>query len=309
MTLAGSGVAVLMTLAVAGSASPSHTGWTAPLPSSASQLPASASSHIVVIAMGTSRYGHVIGRDAPYITALARRYALATKFYAVSHPSLPNYLALTSGSTFGIRSDCIACHFKATNIVDELEAAGLSWKAYAEDMPSVCYGGTATNGYLKRHEPFLHYDDITNDKIRCSRVVPASQLAEDLLGDQLPTFAWIFPNLCHRMDTCGVDVSDRYLARLVPLLLRQLGPHGVLFLTWGEGVSKLGCCTNSAGGRVPMIVAGPDVRGAARSAIPYNHYSILRTISDALRLAPLGEAACTCTKPLDALFSRPPRLR
>jgi phosphatidylinositol-3-phosphatase len=298
-----------MALAVAGSASSSHTGWTPPVPSSATELPASASSHVVVIAMGTSRFGHVIGPDAPYITALAHRYAIATKFYAVSHPSLPNYLALTSGSTFGIRSDCTSCHFKATNIVDALESAGLSWKAYAEGMPSVCYKGTAGNGYAKRYEPFLYYDDIANDKARCSRVVPASQLAEDLLSDQLPTFAWISPNLCHRMDSCGVDASDRYLARLVPLLLRQLGPRGVLFLTWAEGMSKLGCCTTSAGGRVPTIVAGPDVRAAARSAIPYNHYSILRTISDALRLAPLGEAACPCTKPLNALFSRPPRLR
>ena len=71
----------------------------------------------------------VIGSGAaPYINSLAASYGLATNYYAASHPSLPNYLALTAGSTFGITSDCTTCFVNATNIADQIEASGRSWR-------------------------------------------------------------------------------------------------------------------------------------------------------------------------------------
>src|SRR2546426_6988575 len=106
---------------------------------SASSSPAA---HIVVILMENKEYTQVIGSsDAPYLNGLAKRKVLLTKEYAISHPSLPNYLTLTGGSTFGITSDCTDCNVKGRNIVDQLEANGISWKAYMQSMPSPCYKG------------------------------------------------------------------------------------------------------------------------------------------------------------------------
>ena len=100
------------------------------------RLPAGQRSHLIEIVMENAEYGEVIGSSAaPYINGLTRRYGLATDGYAITHPSLPNYIALSSGTTGGIESDCTSCSVRATNIVDQLEAAGISWKAYLEDMP------------------------------------------------------------------------------------------------------------------------------------------------------------------------------
>jgi hypothetical protein len=300
-------VAVLVLAFVAAGCGSSQADHRAPsLPASNS---ASKSSHLVVIVMENKEYGDVIGSSAaPYINGLSRKYALATNFYGVSHPSLPNYLALTGGSTFGISSDCNSCHVRGKNLVDELESGGVSWKAYMEGMPTRCYKAASADGYAKHHDPFVYYDNIARNRRRCSKIVPYPQLARDVHRGRLPTFVWISPNLCHDTHDCSVETGDRFLARLVPALLRELGPHGVLFLTWDEGSSDRGCCTSAAGGHIPTIVAGPEVRRGARSSVPYDHYSILRTISDSLHLAPLRQAACPCTKPLDALFSRRPTL-
>ena len=91
----------------------------------------SSSSHVVVIVMENKEEQDVVGtKDAPYLTGLARRYASVSRSYGVRHPSLPNYIALTSGSTHGITNDCEDCHVDARNIVDQLEAKHISWKAY-----------------------------------------------------------------------------------------------------------------------------------------------------------------------------------
>src|SRR5579884_375824 len=117
--------------------------------------------HIALIVMENKSYGSVIGSPAaPFITGLATRYASASAMYAVSHPSLPNYLALTGGSTFGISSDCTGCSVRATSLVDQLQAAGISWKAYMEGLPHACYTGADTGEYAKRHDPFAYYTDI-----------------------------------------------------------------------------------------------------------------------------------------------------
>ena len=267
-------------------------------------------SRVVVIVMENREYGRIVGsKKAPYLNSLIRDGGLATRFYGTRHPSLPNYIALTSGSTFTIQSDCKHCHIKATNIVDQLEGAGISWKAYLEDMPTDCYGGTAAGDYAKKHNPFAYYDTITANPARCHRVVPATDLAGDLRTGRLPQFVWITPNLCNDMHDCRIATGDRYLSRLVPPLRRALGPHGFIALTWDEGSSDAGCCRYAVGGHIATILVGPDVRAGARSARPADHYSLLRTIDEAFGLPPLRRAGCACSPPLDDLFARPPRAR
>jgi phosphatidylinositol-3-phosphatase len=266
-------------------------------------------SHVVIVVMENREFSDVVGSSAaPYVNALARRYALATS-YAITHPSLPNYLALTAGSTFGVTSDCTDCHVGARNLVDELEAAHLSWKAYMDGMPRRCFKGPAAGRYAKKHNPFIYYDDVSRNPRRCSRIVPGRELGPDLRAGRLPTFVWVTPDLCEDTHDCSVATGDQYLRRLVPAVLRALGPHGVLLVTWDEGSSDAGCCGGTAtGGRIATVIAGPDVRRGARPGAAYTHYSTLRTIEEFLGLPLLRGAGSPLTRSLGDAFVRRPRL-
>jgi phosphatidylinositol-3-phosphatase len=260
-------------------------------------------SHVAVVVMENQEYGSIIGnRAAPYVNHLADTAALATASYAVSHPSLPNYLSLTGGSTFAIDSDCTDCHIAARNLVDQLEAAHISWKAYMQGMPSPCFTGASSGLYAKKHDPFIYYDDIRLNPSRCAHVVPAAQLDSDLAAGAMPRFSWITPNLCNDMHDCGVATGDRYLAALLPRLIASVGRHGAVFVTWDEGISDAGCCGLAAGGHIATVAAGGGVLPHARPAVRYDHYSLLRTIEDAWRLPELGYAGCSCTPPMSALL-------
>ena len=272
-------------------------------------IPRSQRSHVVVVMMENAEYGEVIGSSAaPYVNSLARRYGLMTQSYAIQHPSLPNYLALTSGSTHGIGSDCTSCAVSATNIVDQLEGARITWGAYLEDTPSPCFAGARSRGYAKKHNPFAYYTDIVRSPQRCRRLKGFAQLARDLRADRLPTYAWVSPNLCDDGHDCGLATADRFLARTVPALLRGLGPQGFLVLQWDEGTSDRGCCGVAAGGHVATIVAGPQVRRGGRSALPIDQYGVLASIERALGLTALGDAADPRSGRLTGLFARAPRL-
>jgi hypothetical protein len=203
-----------------------------------------------------------------------------------------------------VRSDCTTCHFPARNLVDQLEAAHISWKAYMDGMPHRCFAGASSGAYAKRHDPFLYYDDVYRNPARCARVVPGSQLGPDLRTGRLPTFAWVTPDSCEDTHDCSIATGDRYLRRLVPALLRGLGPHGYLVITWDEGTTGAGCCSpRAAGGHVPTLLAGPDVRRGARLTAPYTHYSLLRTVESSLGLGGRGAARLPQTRPLAAGFT------
>src|SRR5206468_1074252 len=120
--------------------------------------------HVVVVMFENHGYSDIVGNgDAPTFNSLATGYAQMTNYDAVAHPSLPNYLAIVSGSTQGIKKDCTKCVVKAKNLADSLDKAHKTWKTYAENLPSagatgVSYGGV--NGYVKRHDPFMYFKDI-----------------------------------------------------------------------------------------------------------------------------------------------------
>jgi hypothetical protein len=298
---------VLAALAVGACGAASESGSVAsPRPGA---VRASRSSHVVVLVMENKSYGQVIGnRGAPYTNRLAGRYGLATASYGIRHPSLPNYLALTGGSTFGITDDCTDCHVGARNIVDQLEGAHRSWAGYMEGLPKPCFLGAGSGRYAKKHDPFAYYDDIAGNPARCGHIVPASLLSGDLRQGRLPDYAFVAPDLCHDTHDCDVRTGDRYLASVVPGVLKALGPHGFLVLTYDEGESSGGCCKDAHGGRVVTIVAGPDVRRGARLRSPVDHYGTLRTIEQAFGLPPVGRAACACSGTLNGLFRRRPHV-
>ena len=263
-------------------------------------------SRVVIIVLENKEYEVIIGRSdrAPYLNALADRYALATQFYGITHPSLPNYIAMTSGGTNGITSNCTDCHTSATNIVTQMERAGISWKGYMENLPEPCSNvAESSDGlYAKKHNPFMYYDDILNNPSRCNKVVPLTQLDTDIKNGTLPAFVYVTPNMCHDMHDCKVSEGDAWMSQFVPKMLNTLGPRGVLFVTFDEGNSNAGCCRYASGGRIATIVAGPAARTHTRSSVHMSLYSLLRTIEDSWRLPRLGHAACSCTADMRTLL-------
>jgi phosphatidylinositol-3-phosphatase len=294
---------LLACAAIAGCGSAASPGAPLELPSTPAQISRSARSHFVVIVLENRELGEVIGSgSAPYINALAHRGVLATDYHAIAHPSLPNYIALLAGDPLGISSDCTECQASGATVVDQLERARFGWRAYMEDMPAPCYAGASAGGYAKKHDPFMYFSQIAGNPARCVRIVPLTRLAGELRRGGLPAFAWITPNLCDDGHDCANATADHFLAHLVPYLLRGLGPHGVLAVVWDEGTTNSGCCNLAAGGRVPLILAGPQVRAGYRLTTPADHYSLLRLIEDSFGLPRLRGAACPCTPSLNAAF-------
>jgi phosphatidylinositol-3-phosphatase len=256
--------------------------------------------HIFILLMENQESGDVIGNaSAPYINRLAHQYGMAARYYGISHPSLPNYLELLGGSTFGISSDCTDCFVNAVNLVDQVERAHKSWKAYMEGMPSPCFVGDAGD-YAQRHNPFIYFDDIRTNPTRCANIVPLGALN----ANALPDLVWITPNLCHDMHDCDVSTGDRWLQGFLPRILNSAAwPGSALFLLWDEGSSDAGCCQVAQGGHIPMLMLSSPGKPGYVSQVEYDHASVLRTIEDAWGLGRLRDAACACTNALSDLFA------
>jgi phosphatidylinositol-3-phosphatase len=243
--------------------------------------------HVVVVVFENKESSQVAGSSsAPTFNALAHRYAAMTNYDAVAHPSLPNYLALVSGSTQGITSDCTDCIVPARSLADTLAAAGKTWKTYAEGLPHPGFTGGSAGSYAKKHDPFLYFRRVVDSRALRNRVVPFTQLAHDLARRQLPDFSLVVPNLCNDMHDCSVATGDIWLKReVVPLLRSPELRGGVVFVVFDEGTSDTG-----GGGRIEALALGPTVRPGSRFAKATNHYGLLRTIEDAWKLPRLGHS-------------------
>jgi phosphatidylinositol-3-phosphatase len=239
----------------------------------------------LVIVFENKEATNVLGNPAaPTFNSYARRFARLTRYYGVTHPSLPNYLALVSGSTHGVTSDCTDCFVSAESLADTLEAAGRSWKTYAEGLPSPGFLGAASGRYAKKHNPFVYFRDVVGSPARLARIVPLPELAVDVRNRTVPHFALVVPDLCNSMHDCAVAIGDAWLGRVVPPLLRLR--KTVVFLLFDEGTSNA-----RRGGHIAALVLGTAVRRGARFDAVTNHYGVLRTIEDAWRLPRLGESA------------------
>ena len=174
--------------------------------------PVPAFAHVVVIVFENKESTSVLGnRAAPTFNSYGRRYAKLTRYYGVTHPSLPNYLALVSGSTQGVTITCTSCSFDAKSLADTVEASGRTWKTYAEGLPGPGFLGAFNGRYAKKHNPFAYFRGIAEDPARRARLVPLSQLGPDARAGALPSFALVVPDLCHSMHDCSVAVGDAWL--------------------------------------------------------------------------------------------------
>jgi phosphatidylinositol-3-phosphatase len=244
----------------------------------AAPRPVPAFGHVVVVVLENKARDAVLGnRTAPAFNGFARRGAVLSDYRGVAHPSLPNYLALVSGSTHGVTTDCTSCTVEAPNLAGTLEAKGLTWKAYAEGLPRPGWTGPSAGRYAKKHVPFLYFRDVLARPRLRRNVVPLAQLSPR----RLPAFALVVPNLCHDMHDCPVSVGDAWLRRIMPPLLHV--PRTVVFVVFDEAYV--------AGNGVPALALGPLVRPRSHFRTAMTHYGLLRTIEDGLGLPRLGRSA------------------
>jgi phospholipase C len=230
-------------------------------------------SHVFVIVMENRSADQAMAGG--YTSQLARQYATASNYHGVTHPSLPNYLAMTSGSTWGIRDDGFHS-LPAGGLGAQLTNAGVTWRAYMEGMSNGCFNSGYP--YALKHNPFAYYG------AKCpSQVVPFTSFARDMKGD-VPRFVWITPGLCNDGHDCSTSTANTWLARTVPTILATDAwkQNGVLFLTWDEG-------EDSANSVLTIVIRPNPLTHTSKRA--YNHYNLLATIEDELGLKRLGAAA------------------
>lgn len=234
-------------------------------------------SHVVVVVFENHEESSVdTGNQAPSFERYAGRYVDLARYTAVTHPSLPNYLALVSGSTQGVTNDCTSCGPWSPSIGSLLTRAGRSWGSYAEGYPS-------SPLFAKTHMPFLYF------KGDASHVHPLSRLDDR----HLPAYSFIAPNLCHDAHSCPLSSANTFLKHWLPPLLRV--PRTAVFVLFDEGTTAIG-----GGGRIEAFVAGPAVKRHVVVRRSVNHYTVLRTIEDLFALPHLG--ASQNARPLTGIW-------
>jgi hypothetical protein len=242
--------------------------------------------HVVWIWMENKPYGSVMGQpSAPYENDLAKQCGLATNYHGITHPSLPNYLAATGGSTFGVTDDASpsAHPIGAESIFGQLMGAAGSWRSYQESMPRNC-DPSPSGVYAVKHNPAAYFTAI---RAACATFDLALEgnLERDIEAGALSSFSFVTPNLCNDTHDCSVRTGDAWLATWIPRIVG--GPNyragnTLIVLTWDEGVGS--------GSLIPTIVVAQSVPAGARSAVRFDHYSLLRTTEELLGLPALGAA-------------------
>ncbi len=257
--------------------------------------------HVFVIVM--ENLGDAAALGVPKYAALAAKYASASDMYGSSHPSLPNYLALTGGSTFGISSDCLTCYVNADNLGAQLSAKHVTWGDYSESVGSSCYLGTSYGEYAAKHNPFRYYDDIRSSTSLCGHLHPLTTLT-GLLGKSasaVPAFSFITPNLCDDGHDCSPSVASAWLTTFLGKLTGSAAyrDHGLVIVTWDEAsdsdtssISPSGKVSASGGGgHVLTLFAAPGVPRGTVVHAPLDHEALLATIEKDFGLPYLGGAA------------------
>jgi hypothetical protein len=236
--------------------------------------------HVVWVVMENHSYTQIIGSpSAPYINSLASQCGVPLRYYALSHPSLPNYLGMTSGQLFGIQDDNPpSSHpLNAASIFGQL--GGSSWRSLQESMPGNCNLGSS-GLYAVKHNPAAYYTPIRS---ACASLDVPLGATPDISA----RFTFVTPNLCSDMHDCSIQTGDNWLAGFLPKILNSAtyaAGATAVFVTWDED--------EDGSWRVPTLVIAPTVPAGLRPNTIFNHYSLLRTTEEMLGL-PCLAGACT----------------
>lgn len=246
--------------------------------------------HVIVVVMENKSYTSV--RTQPYMASLIARGAELQLYFAVAHPSQPNYLVLWSGSTQGVTNDnCpptgwVSPGYTTENFGHALEAAGKTWQTFAEDLPApgspICVSGL----YVRRHCVWSYWANLDHNNERPFTDLPFAET----LGP-MPNLAFVIPNQCNNTHNsgCTIAMGDAWLANNVPAMINAVGPNGCVIVTWDED-------DNSAGNHIECVFVGPRVKsGYSEASVGYNHYDLGKTICTALGITPFAGLAAGTT--------------
>ncbi len=262
--------------------SPSPTPAPSPSPTPTSVVPHS--SHVVLVIEENHTFAQVLS-SMPWLTSMGSKYAFALDYKADEPGSMLDYLWLSSGSgehAFGCQGWGCPQPITDDNIFRELSHVGVSWKVYAEGLPSTGWMGGDTGAYVVRHNPAKWYSDVINSPALQQNMVPFTQFAKDLGANQLPAYSIIIPDVTHDAHDGTLPQADSWLQTNVAPLLNQAyfqpGGDGLMIVTFDECDAAIGACNQ----QIYTAVIGPKVKPGFQSALPYRHENALRTILDAL---------------------------
>jgi phosphatidylinositol-3-phosphatase len=272
------------------SATPTPTPGPSPSPT---PTPVPAADHVFLILLENHGFSQVIGSAAmPYLNSLASQHALATNYFANTHPSIGNYFMLTTGN-IETNDDAFAGTVTSDSIPRAFAAAGKTWKAYMESLPSTGYTGGDVYPYFKHHNPFAYMADVLGSSAELANLAPYTQLAADLGAGTLPSFAFIAPNAeddahdCPTggsacLDTDKLTAADNWLKNNIdPLIKSPALANSVFIIVFDESDVD----PANGGGKVAMVMAGSHVKAGFQSTTLYQHQSTLRLVLDLLRVA------------------------
>ena len=213
--------------------------------------PPASSAHVVVVVEENHSYSQVIGNSAmPYLNGLASQYGLATQYYGDVHPSIGNYLMLTTGVPETI-DDSFSGTISDDNIVRELLKANKNWRSYAESLPSAGYVGGDVYPYLRHHNPFTYLTDV-NGTSQANNLVPFSQFASDLSAGSLPDYSFVVPNALNDAHDGTLQAADQWPQSNIDPLIKSstFQKNGLLVIVFDESVMS---DVSHGGGHVAMV--------------------------------------------------------
>jgi hypothetical protein len=242
--------------------------------------PAPASAHVVVVVEENHSYSQVIGNAAmPYLNGLASQYALATQYYGDVHPSIGNYLMLTTGIPETI-DDSFSGTISDDNVVRELVKANKTWHSYAESLPNAGYVGGDVYPYLRHHNPFTYLSDVKGST-QANNIVPFTQFSADVAAGTLPDYSFVVPNALNDAHDGSLAQADQWLQTNIDPLIKSsdFQQNGLLLIVFDESVMT---DVAHGGGHVAMVVVGPKVKKGFQSTTVYQHQSTLRLVLSTL---------------------------
>lgn len=222
----------------------------------------------------------------PFLDSLAKYYAYSANYTSNAGGSMLDYLWLSSGSAesaFGCQGWGCPSTITDDNIFRELTKAGVTWKVYAQSLPSVGYLNDNAAPYVKRHNPAVWYSDVVNSTEMQQNVVPFSQFATDMAAGKLPNYSIIVPDVNNDAHNGTPAEADTFLWSQVQPVFKQpmfnAGGNALMFITFDEcgNGTDAGC-----GAHVLTTVIGPNVKKGYVSQTAYSHSNTLRTIMEAL---------------------------
>jgi len=231
--------------------------------------------YLAIVVEENHSFEDVIGnKDVPYFNSLSERYGLATNYYANQTGSISDYFWFTPGQPLTSNNTTTEI-FTVDNIFRKIIAAGLTWKTYAQSIPSVGFLNYNGSTYLKRHNPATYFSDTTTKDQR-SNIVPSEKLKSDLSLHKLPNYILIVPDAKNDGHDGTLKQLDDWLVLNVKPLIddEEFSRDGLLIITFDEGSEN---DNRHGGGRVATLLVSPKVKSSYKSDIFFQHPSILKT--------------------------------